>query len=97
VLVGGPLIESTHGKLSFTAPLTAISAAVVGVIANLGLFFAYHVFIPHGLGGSVSWISIVIAAFAGLALFKFDKGVIRVLTGSALAGLLSYLVASLLS
>lgn len=44
VLVGGPLIESTHGKLGFTAPLTAISAAVVGVIANLGLFFAYHVF-----------------------------------------------------
>ncbi len=97
VLAGGPLIESTHGKLSFTAPLTAISAAVVGVIANLGLFFAYHVFVPHGLGGSISWISIVIAVFAGLALFKFQKGVISVLTGSALAGLLSYLVASLLS
>ena len=97
VLVGGPFIESTHGKLRFTAPLTAISAAVVGVIANLGLFFAYHVFVPHGLGGSISWISIVIAVFAGLALFKFQKGVISVLTGSALAGLLSYLVASLLS
>ncbi|MEY3419280.1 MAG: hypothetical protein RJA46_1051, partial [Pseudomonadota bacterium] len=96
VLVGGPLIESTHGKLSFTAPLTAISAAVVGVIANLGLFFAYHVFFPHGLGGSISWISIAITALAGLALFKFQKGVISVLTGSALAGLLSYLLASLL-
>ena len=96
VLVGGPLIESTHGKLGFTAPLTAISAAVVGVIANLGLFFAYHVFFPHGLGGSISWISIAITLFAGLALFKFQKGVMSVLAGSALAGLLSYLVATLL-
>ena len=96
VLVGGPLIESTHGKLSFTAPLTAISAAVVGVIANLGLFFAYHVFFPHGLGGSISWISIAIAVFAGLALFKLQKGVISVLTGSGLAGLLSYLLTTLL-
>ena len=96
VLAGGPVIESTHGKLSFTAPLTAISAAVVGVIVNLGLFFAYHVFFPQGLGGSISWISIAITVFAGLALFKFQKGVISVLTGSALAGLLSYLVASLL-
>ena len=97
VLVGGPLIESTHGKLSFTAPLTAISAAVVGVIVNLGLFFAYHVFFPYGLGGTISWISIAIAVFAGLALFKFQKGVVSVLMGSALAGLLSYFVASLLS
>ena len=96
VLVGGPLIESTHGKLSFTAPLTAISAAVVGVIANLGLFFAYHVFFPSGLGGSFSWISLVITLFAGLALFQFQKGVLSVLAGSAVAGLLTYLVASLL-
>jgi chromate transporter len=96
VLVGGPIIESTHGKLSYTAPLTTISAAVVGVITNLGLFFAYHVFFPHGLGGSISWISMVISIFAGVALFRFQKGVISVLTGSALAGLLSYLLTTLL-
>lgn len=96
VLVGGPVIESTHGKLNFTAPLTAITAAVVGVIANLGLFFAYHVFFPHGLGGSISWISIIIILLASLALFKYQKGILPVLAGSALAGLLSYLVSSLL-
>ncbi len=96
VLVGGPVIESTHGKLSFTAPLTAISAAVVGVIANLGLFFAYHVFFPNKLGGSISWISMVICGFAALALFKFQKGVLSVLAGSALAGLLVHLTGSLL-
>ncbi len=96
ILVGGPLIESTHGKLGFTAPLTAITAAVVGVIANLGLFFAYHVFLPRGFGGSISWISIVICALAGIALFKFQKGVISVLGGSALAGLLLYYISLLL-
>jgi len=96
ILVGGPLIESTHGKLGFTGPLTAITAAVVGVIANLGLFFAYHVFLPSGLGSSVSWISIGICVFAGLALFKYQKGVITVLAGSALAGLLAYLAAVLM-
>ena len=96
ILVGGPLIESTHGNVSFTAPLTAITAAVVGVIANLGLFFAYHVFLPHGLGGSISWISMVICLLAALGLFKYQKGVITVLAGSALAGLLAYLSSILL-
>ncbi len=40
ILAGGPLVEATHGKLGFTAPLSAITAAVVGVILNLALFFA---------------------------------------------------------
>lgn len=96
ILVGGPLVESTHGKLSFTAPLTAITAAVVGVIANLGLFFAYHVFFPHGIGGAISWISILICAVAALALFKYQKGVMTVLGGCAIAGLLSHLASLLL-
>jgi len=96
ILVGGPLIESTHGKLGFTAPLTAITAAVVGVIANLGLFFAYHVFLPRGFAGSISWISIIICLLAGLALFKYQKGVVTVIGCSALAGLLSYFVAVLM-
>ncbi|MEA9599025.1 chromate efflux transporter [Polynucleobacter sp. AP-Sanab-80-C2] len=97
ILVGGPLVESTHGKMSFTAPLTAITAAVVGVIVNLGLFFAYHVFLPHGLGGTISWISMLICGLAAIALFKFQKGVMTVLGGSALAGLLIHFSAILIS
>ncbi len=96
ILVGGPLVESTHGKMSFTAPLTAITAAVVGVIVNLGLFFAYHVFLPHGLGGAISWISMLICGLAAVALFKFQKGVMTVLGGSALAGLLIHFSAILI-
>ena len=49
ILVGGPLVEATKEDLKFTAPLTAITAAVVGVILNLAVFFGYHVLWPTGL------------------------------------------------
>lgn len=51
VLAGGPFIETTHNKAGFTAPLTAITAAVVGVIVNLGLFFIWHTVWPEGAKG----------------------------------------------
>ncbi|HWS02116.1 MAG TPA: chromate efflux transporter, partial [Gammaproteobacteria bacterium] len=44
ILVGGPIVEATRGELKFTAPLTGITAAVVGVIVNLAVFFAWHTF-----------------------------------------------------
>jgi chromate transporter len=87
ILIGGPLIESTHGKLGFTAPLTAITAAIVGVILNLGLFFAYHTFFPNGLAGSVSWLSILICIASAIALVRFQQGIMTVLAGAALVGL----------
>lgn len=87
ILLGAPFIESTHGKLAFTAPLTGITAAVVGVIVNLAVFFAYHVLWPEGLGGRFEWPLALIGAAAALALFRFKLGVIPVIAGSALAGL----------
>jgi chromate transporter len=87
ILAGGPLVESTHGKLSFTAPLSAITAAVVGVIVNLALFFAWHVFWPQGFGGAFDAVSAAIAAAALVALFRFKLGVLPLLGGSALLGL----------
>ena len=95
ILVGGPLIESSHGKPALAAPLTAISAAVVGVIVNLGLFFAYHVFVPRGFSGQISWSAIFICLMASLALFKYQKGVISVLLASGMAGLLWHLASGL--
>ncbi|MDP2822925.1 MAG: chromate efflux transporter, partial [Sulfuritalea sp.] len=47
IIAGGPLVEATRGELKFTAPLTAITAAVVGVILNLATFFAWHTFWPR--------------------------------------------------
>jgi chromate transporter len=88
ILAGGPLVEATHGKLGFTAPLSAITAAVVGVILNLALFFAWHVLWPRGFDGRFDAASAVIACVAAAALFRFKVGVLPLLAGSALAGLI---------
>jgi chromate transporter len=88
ILAGGPLIETTHNDLKFTAPLTAITAAVVGVILNLALFFGYHVFFPHGVGAAVDWTAALIALVAAIALFRFRQNVIAVIAGCAVLGLL---------
>ena len=87
ILAGGPAIEATHGKLGFTAPLSAITAAVVGVILNLALFFAYHVLWPQGFGGHFDVISAAIAAVAAVALFRFKVGVMPLLGACAAIGL----------
>jgi len=87
ILAGGPAVEATHGKLGFTAPLTAITAAVVGVILNLALFFAYHVWWPRGFGGPFDIASAVITAAAALALFRFKLGVLPLLGACAAVGL----------
>ncbi len=87
ILAGGPLVESTHGKLGYTAPLSAITAAVVGVIVNLALFFAYHVLWPQGFGGRFDAVSAAIAVAAAVALFRFKVGVMPLLGACAAAGL----------
>jgi len=86
IFAGGPFIESTHGNLKLTAPLTAITAAVVGVILNLALFFAYHVLWPQGFAGRFDWVSALIAIGAALALFRFKWGVMTLLAVCAAIG-----------
>jgi chromate transporter len=92
ILAGGPLVEATHGKLGFTAPLAAISAAVVGVIVNLALFFAWHVLWPQGwnatalFAGLDAWALALMAA-AAVALWRYAVGVLPLLGAAALLGL----------
>jgi len=88
IFAGAPFIETTHNDLKFTAPLSAITAAVVGVILNLALFFAYHVLWPTGFEGSFDGISAVIAVIAATALFYFKRGVMETLALCAMIGLL---------
>ncbi|MBL8358568.1 MULTISPECIES: chromate efflux transporter [Delftia] len=92
ILLGGPFIESTHGRLGFTAPLTGITAAVVGVIANLAVFFAWHVLWPRGLDGHFDWPSALLGLAAAAALLRWKVGVIPVVVGAGLAGLAITLV-----
>jgi chromate transporter len=74
--------------LKFTAPLTAITAAVVGVILNLALFFGYHVLWPGGFTGRFDGISALIALGAAVALFRYRQNVIVVIAACAVVGLL---------
>ncbi|MFF7056482.1 chromate efflux transporter [Achromobacter spanius] len=87
ILAGGPLVEATKEDLKFTAPLTAITAAVVGVILNLAVFFGYHVLWPEGLAGRFDLGSALIALAAAIALFRFKRGVIEVIAACAIVGL----------
>ena len=92
ILAGGPLVEASHGKLGWTAPLSAITAAVVGVILNLALFFAWHVLWPQGFGGRFEGVSALIAVAAAVALLRWKVGVLPLLAGCATAGLVARLV-----
>jgi chromate transporter len=86
ILIGGPLIEATHGALKFTAPLTAITAAVVGVIVNLALFFALHALWPTGWGGAVDLVAAMIVAVSAVALIRYQVSVIRLIACCAIVG-----------
>ena len=88
IFAGGPLVEATHGDLKFTAPLTAITAAVVGVILNLAMFFACHVLWPKGFSFTFDWVSALIALAAVIALFRFKRGVMEVIAACAVVGLI---------
>ena len=97
ILVGGPLVEATRGELKFTAPLTAITAAVVGVILNLAAFFAWHTFWPKGtdaapFAGPVEWLPVVIAVAAFVALWKYKTDIMKVIGACAVLGLVLSLV-----
>ena len=91
ILAGGPLVESTHGRLQFTAPLTAITAAVVGVIASLAILFIAHIAYPTGPGAgfliNLDAAALALTALAAWALMRLKWGVMPVMAGCALIGL----------
>ncbi|MBT8121151.1 MAG: chromate efflux transporter [Gammaproteobacteria bacterium] len=87
ILLGGPAVEATRGDLKFTAPLTGITAAVVGVVINLAVFFAYHVLWPQGFDGNFEWFSALIGVAAFIALFRYRAGIVTVIAACAIAGL----------
>ena len=92
ILAGGPLVERTRDDLQLTAPLTAISAAVVGVILNLTVYFAWHVLWPHAtaaepFAGGFDTASALIALVAAIVLLTKKAEVIPVIAASGAAGL----------
>jgi chromate transporter len=87
ILLGGPAVEATRGDIKFTAPLTGITAAVVGVVLNLAVFFAYHVLWPEGFDATFEWFAALIGAGAFIALFKYKLGIVTVIAACAVIGL----------
>jgi chromate transporter len=88
ILAGGPAVESTRDNLGFSAPLGAITAAVVGVILNLAVFFGLHVLWPDGMTQGFEWFALVIGILAFVALWRYKANVIVVILVSAGAGVL---------
>ncbi len=91
ILAGGPLVESMRDNIQMIAPLTAVSAAVVGVIVSLALFFGEHVFWLDTARPHWDYTAMAICVAACGALFKFKAGTIKLIFACAAAGLvLSY-------
>ncbi|HLF09949.1 MAG TPA: chromate transporter, partial [Gammaproteobacteria bacterium] len=93
ILIGGPAVEASRGEIKLTAPLTGITAAVVGVILSLAVFFAWHVLWPEAsaadpFSGKFEWFSLLLTGAALLALWRFKVGVTAVIGACGVAGLL---------
>lgn len=102
ILAGGPLVEATRDEIKFTAPLTGITAAVVGVIIYLATFFAWHAFWPQGttetpFAGPFEWLPVLITVAAFLALWKYKVDIMRVIPACALVGLVYMFIKPLIA
>ncbi len=86
ILAGGPVVEASRDMPRFTAPLTGIAAAVVGVIVNLAAFFALHALVPGGTDGGLDGFAAIVGMVALVAVFRWDVGVVRLLLGAAVVG-----------
>ena len=104
IFLGAPFVEALRGAKALNAALSAITAAVVGVILNLAIWFGIHVLFsqvrPHALAGtaleapvlaSLNLASLILTLAAAVAVFRFKAGVIPVLLASAAAGVFYYL------
>jgi chromate transporter len=108
IFLGGPYVEALIGNKALSAALSAITAAVVGVVLNLAIWFALHTLFArvdlihaHGLTlnfpdlATLDLVALTIALFAVLALFRFKLGMIPVLAASCAIGLALHFIPQL--
>jgi hypothetical protein len=71
IFLGGPYIENLRGNEALTTALSAVTAAVVGVVLNLAVWFGLHVIFPGK--GMINWFTIVVASatFIGMVRWKW--------------------------
>ncbi len=87
IFIGAPLIESTQDNLRLSAPLTGITAAVVGVILSLALFFSQHVFFPEMMYNKPDLIAVSLGVLALWLLVKQDLSIVKLVGLFAVLGL----------
>ncbi|MEH2513122.1 chromate transporter [Nitrobacteraceae bacterium AZCC 1564] len=105
IFLGAPFVEVMRGNKALAGALSAITAAVVGVILNLAVWFAIHTLfrdtLPVRAAGlsfdvpilaSVDHWAVLLAASAAIAIFRFNANMIATLGGCALAGLALHLL-----
>ena len=101
IFLGAPFVETLRGKDRLSAGLHAITAAIVGVILNLALWFAIHTLftsvrdvtvaggpVPVPVWSSIDWFAVLVAGVAFVGLWRYRWNVVWVVAGSALAGLI---------
>jgi chromate transporter len=86
IFVGGPHIEQLRGNQKLTSALSAVTAAIVGVILNLAVWFALHVFFPSA--GAIDWFAIVLCVVAFVVMLRYKVDIIPVVLGSGAIGLI---------
>ncbi len=91
IILGAPHVEQMHGQARFNAALSAVTAAVVGVVLNLAVWFGWHVIRPGE--GRTDWFAVVVALAALVALQRYKVSVITTVLAGALLGLLWLFVA----
>jgi len=84
IFLGAPHIEQLRGNVKLTTALSAVTAAVVGVVLNLAVWFAIHVLFPDR---QLDWFALVLSAVAFVGMLKWKWEVIPVVIGSGLVGL----------
>jgi chromate transporter len=89
VFVGGPHIEQLRGNRKIAMTLSAVTAAVVGVIVNLAVWFGVHVIHPNG---RIDWFAIVLGGAALIAMLRWKLGVIPVVLAGAVLGFAYYVI-----
>src|SRR5204863_3627887 len=83
--LGAPHIEQLRGNVKLTAALSAVTAAVVGVILNLAVWFGRHVLFP-GVP-AIDWFAVIVAVMTFLGLLKWRWNIVAVVVGSGVLGL----------
>ncbi|HXS68377.1 MAG TPA: chromate efflux transporter [Candidatus Polarisedimenticolia bacterium] len=89
IFLGAPYIEQLRGNVKLTAALSSVTAAVVGVVLNLAVWFGVNVLFPEaGPAHGVNWFAVAISVIAFVGMFRWKWDIIPVILGAGVAGIL---------